>query len=75
MIRAVLEGVVFNHRMHVDKLLESREDHPPRCIRLAGGAAHSTLWVQMFADILGLPIETILSDEARQHSAVRSTAR
>ena len=63
MIRAVLEGVVFNHRMHVDKLLESRKDHPPRCIRLAGGAAHSTLWVQMFADILGLPIETILSDE------------
>ncbi len=28
MIRAVLEGVVFNHRMHVDKLLESRETEP-----------------------------------------------
>lgn len=63
MIRAVLEGVVFNHRMHVDKLLESRKQNPPRCIRLAGGAAHSPLWVQMFADILGLPVETILSNE------------
>ena len=63
MIRAVMEGIVFNHKMHTDKLLKSREQNPPECIRLAGGAAHSDFWVQMFADVLGYPVETILSDE------------
>ena len=63
MIRAVMEGIVFNHRMHADKLFECRKDNPPKCIRLAGGAAHSDLWVQMFADVLGYTVQTILSDE------------
>ena len=39
------------------------QDHPPKCIRLAGGAAHSQLWVQMFADVLGYPVETVVCDE------------
>lgn len=63
MVRAVLEGIVFNHRMHCDKLFESRKTHPADAIRLAGGAAHSPFWVQMFADILGCPVETALAGE------------
>ncbi|MER2142462.1 MAG: FGGY-family carbohydrate kinase, partial [Eubacteriales bacterium] len=33
------------------------------CIRLAGGAAKSKVWTQMFADILGLPVETVPVNE------------
>jgi L-xylulokinase len=30
---------------------------------MAGGAVNSVLWVQLFADILGIPIETIAVKE------------
>lgn len=30
---------------------------------MAGGAANSEVWVQMFADILGFPIETVDAKE------------
>jgi L-xylulokinase len=61
LIRAVLEGIVFCHRVHVDKLLLNR----PRsgAIRLAGGAAKSALWAQLFADILGFPVELVEASE------------
>lgn len=57
MVRAVYEGIVFSHMTHVRRLLVNRE--PPRAIRLAGGAANSPVWVQMFADALQIPIETV----------------
>jgi L-xylulokinase len=57
MLRAIYEGVAFSHKSHIDKLLSVRNS--PKAIRMAGGAANSPLWVQMFADILGLPIETV----------------
>jgi L-xylulokinase len=57
MLRAVYEGVVYAAKGHIDKLLSIRR--PPAAIRLAGGAANSALWVQMFADVLELPIETV----------------
>ena len=56
-IRAVLEGIVFSHRVHIERLLSNR-DHP-EAIRLAGGAANNTTWSQMFADVIGLPVEII----------------
>lgn len=55
MIRAVFEGVVFSHATHVDRLKPYSPDFS--CARIAGGAARSKVWVQMFADILNLPIE------------------
>lgn len=61
MLRAMYEGVVFSHRRHIDKLLASRQ--APRAIRMAGGPVQSKVWVQMFADILGYPIETIDTKE------------
>jgi L-xylulokinase len=57
LLRSVYEGVVFSAKSHIDKLLSVRK--PPEAIRMAGGAANSRLWVQMFADILELPIETV----------------
>lgn len=58
MLRAVYESVVFGHKLHVDKLLASRAQ-PPQAVRLAGGVVNCPLWVQMFADILELPVVTI----------------
>ena len=58
LVKSVYEGIVFCHRYHLEKLLATRKD-PPACIRLAGGAAKSKVWTQMFADILGLPVETV----------------
>ncbi len=57
-VRGVYEGITFCHKYHIDKLLASR-DEPPRCIQLAGGVAKSDVWSQMFADVMGLPVETI----------------
>jgi len=56
--KSVYEGIVFCHRYHFEKLLATRQT-PPDCVRLAGGAAKSGVWTQMFADILGLPVETV----------------
>ena len=57
LLRAVYEGIVFSHITHVNKLLRNRER--PESIRLAGGAANSKVWVQIFADALQIPIDTI----------------
>lgn len=61
MLRAVYEGIVFSHAAHVARLLQSRE--APRTIRLSGGVANSKVWVQIFADVLQIPIETIENKE------------
>jgi L-xylulokinase len=54
LLRALFEGVAFEHRRHIDVLRSAglRFDSA----RLSGGGARSTIWPQMFADILGIPI-------------------
>lgn len=61
--RSVYEGIAFSHRYHFEKLMCSRPDQPFDCIRLAGGAARSEIWAQMFADVMGSPVETVLAGE------------
>ena len=61
LLRAIYEGVVFSHRSHIDRLMAHRER--PEAVRIAGGAARSAVWVQMFADILQLPVEIPATDE------------
>ncbi len=56
-IRAVLEGIVFCHMVHVEKLLANRKRGP--AVRLAGGAANSKVWVKIFADVFQLPVEIV----------------
>ena len=54
MVKAVLEGVVYGHRMQLDALKLvglNREE-----IVLSGGATNSDAWCQLFADILNTPI-------------------
>ena len=54
-IRAVYEGIVFSHKTHIERLLNFRK--APEVIRCSGGAAQSPVWMQMFADIIGIPVE------------------
>ncbi|MEG0773698.1 FGGY-family carbohydrate kinase [Clostridium sp.] len=61
MTRAVFEGIVFCHMVHTEKLLMNRSK--PKAVRLAGGAANSKVWVQIFADVFNLPIEIIETKE------------
>ena len=56
-VRAVLEGIVFSHRVHIERLLVNRDR--PEAVRLAGGAVNNRTWSQMFADVLGSPVEII----------------
>lgn len=47
---------------------------PPAAIKLAGGAARSRVWVQMFADVCGLPVETVEVNELGTLGAAMSAA-
>ena len=62
LVRSVYEGVAFSHRYHLEKLLGTRKE-APESIRLAGGAARSPMWTQMFADVMKLPVESVEVDE------------
>ncbi len=59
--RAVLEGIAFNHRVHVDAL---RDGFAPTCSRLTGGVSRNPAMAGLFADILGLPVTTTRTEEA-----------
>ncbi|MEG3115285.1 FGGY-family carbohydrate kinase [Salinicola sp. 4072] len=60
-LRAILEGVVFNHRVHVDALAST---FAIERVRITGGGSHSPRLAQLFADSLGLPLETSRIQEA-----------
>ncbi len=55
--RAILEGIAFGFKHHLEVLAE--HNRLPRRVRLTNGGAHSLLWRQITADVLGLPLEQI----------------
>ena len=55
--RAILEGIAFGFEHHLQVLAE--HNRLPRRVRLTNGGAHSLLWRQVTADVLGLPLEQI----------------
>lgn len=61
LLRAVIEGIAFNHRLHVDAL---RDGFAVTEARLTGGISRSPLYAQIFADALGLPLTVTDTDEA-----------
>ncbi|MGQ0564968.1 MAG: FGGY-family carbohydrate kinase [Gemmobacter sp.] len=61
LLRAVLEGIAFNHRVHVDAL---REGFQPQQALLTGGISRSPVFAQLFADVLGLPVAVTETEEA-----------
>ncbi len=54
MLRAIFEGVLFEHRRHIE-VLRAAGAAFDRAI-LLGGGSRSPIWPQMFADCLGVPI-------------------
>lgn len=61
MLRAVIEGIAFNHRHHVDAL---RDGFAPTRARLTGGISRAPVFAQLFADVLGIEVTTSATDEA-----------
>ncbi len=61
LLRALFEGVAFEHRRHID-VLRSAGIRFDSAI-LSGGGARSAVWPQMFADVLGIPIGTAACSE------------
>ena len=54
LIRALLEGVAFGHRQHIETLRIAGVDFNEAVI--SGGGSRSLVWPQIFADVLGVPI-------------------
>jgi len=54
MLRALFEGVAFEHRRHVDVLRTAGVRFDSAA--LSGGGARSSVWPQMFADVLGIRV-------------------
>jgi xylulokinase len=54
LVRAAFEGVAFALRQALDALRDA--GHRPACLVLAGGGSVESMWRQMLADILGLPL-------------------
>jgi L-xylulokinase len=61
LLKALFEGVVFNHLGHIDDL---RSGLPVDDIRLTGGGSRSPIWCQMYADALGVPVQATEAEEA-----------
>ncbi|MDM8001171.1 MAG: FGGY-family carbohydrate kinase [Dehalococcoidia bacterium] len=58
MLRAVYEGVAYNIRWLVE-IIGSDFGFPLPKLRVIGGGAKSTTWMQMLADVTGRRIETV----------------
>ncbi len=55
--RAVLEGIAYGFNHHLAVLAE--HGFVPTRVRVTNGGAHSLLWRQVTADVLGLPLEQV----------------
>lgn len=66
LLKAVLEGITFNHRSHVEAL---RDSFTFREVRLTGGGSRNPAFVQMFADVLKLPVMVTATEEAAAFGA------
>lgn len=60
LLRSVLEGVIFSC---MDAMAAFEKTEAPDTLLLAGGGAQSLLWSQMVADISGLPVRRLLTEE------------
>ncbi len=61
LLRAVIEGIAFNHRVHADAL---RDGFVLREARLTGGISGNPVIAQVFADVLAMPVTVPATPEA-----------
>ncbi|HJQ77317.1 MAG TPA: xylulokinase [Acidimicrobiia bacterium] len=66
--RAVLEGVAFGLRDGFDLMIDSGLA-PPDSVRGSGGGLRSRLWTQVLADVLGVAISKVSTDEGAAYGA------
>lgn len=60
-LRALIEGIAFNHRVHIDAL---RDGFDAQSIFLTGGISRNPTFAQIFADVFGLDVTVNDVDEA-----------
>ncbi|TMV89289.1 carbohydrate kinase [Thioclava sp. BHET1] len=71
MVRAVFEGIAFNHLAHFEKLDVAQGYET---ITLSGGAAKSRLWSQIFADTFQKPVAISDCEETGARGAAMAAA-
>ena len=74
LVRSVLEGVAYNARWLLDAY-EKFIRRPVPTVRLLGGGAQSDLWCQIYADVLGRPVEQVADPRNAQLRGVALWAR
>ncbi len=70
--RAVLEGIVYEVRVNLERLQQSGIQ--VQSLRASGGCARSKSWLQIKADVLNIPIERLSNDEAGTVGGIMLTA-
>ena len=73
MLRALYEGVMFEHRRHIEQLTSAGVDFGNAV--LSGGGSRSPVWPQMFADCLGKTMTVATCEETGALGAVIVAAR
>ncbi len=61
LIHALLEGVAFGHRQHIETLRAASAGFDEAV--LSGGGSRSMFWPQIFADVLGVPVTVARSSQ------------
>jgi xylulokinase len=74
LVRSVLEGVAYNSRWLFDAYEKFLKRPVPR-VRILGGGAQSALWCQIYADVLGRPVEQVADPRHAQLRGVALWAR
>ncbi|MGD0998506.1 MAG: FGGY-family carbohydrate kinase [Thermoleophilia bacterium] len=74
LVRSVLEGVAYNSRWLFDAYEKFLKRPVPK-VRILGGGAQSDLWCQIYADVLGCPVEQVADPRHAQLRGVALWAR
>ena len=74
LVRSVLEGVAYNARWLFDAYEKFLKRPVPK-VRILGGGAQSDLWCQIYADVLGRPVEQVADPRHAQLRGVALWAR
>lgn len=62
MFLAIMEGICYEMRLNQERLRQSGVEIAP--LRATGGGANNGIWLQMKADILGVPVTALKTNEA-----------
>lgn len=66
-VRALLEGVALETAVMAERLAEAGA--PVTSLRAVGGGSRSAVWMQIFADVLGTPVDSTASADAAAFGA------